>query len=73
MGIFWSKFKEIYFPRYSGDLDTPEKTSNNEKRKLLSDNLKNNNSRKKRLNSKRKVRLQIRYFTDILQFKCMKL
>ena len=73
MGIFWSKFKEIYFPRYSGDLDTSEKTSNNEKRKLLSDNLKNNNSRKKRLNSKRKVRLQIRYSTDILQFKCMKL
>ena len=66
MGIFWSKFKEIYFPRYSGDLDTPEKTSNN-------DNLKDNNSRKKRLNSKRKVRLQIRYSTDILQFKCMKL
>ena len=73
MGIFWSKFKEIYFPRHSGDLDTSEKTSNNEKRTILPGNLKDN-SRKKRLNNKkRKVRLQIHYSNDILQFKCLKL
>ena len=69
MGIFWTKFKEIYFPHSSGDLDTSKKrpsilkTPNNEKGKLVSDNLKDNlkdnNYRKTRLNSKRKVRLQI--------------
>ena len=65
MGIFWTKFKEIYFPHSSGDLDTSKKrpsilkTPSNEKGKLVSDNLKDNNYRKTRLNSKRKVRLQI--------------
>ena len=67
MGIFWSKFKEIYFPRHSGDLDSSEKTSNKEKRKkIISDNLKDKDTRRKRLNSKRKVRLQLHYSADIL-------
>ena len=67
MGIFWSKFKEIYFPRHSRDLDSSEKTSNKEERKkIISDNLKDKDNRRKRLNSKRKVRLQLHYSADIL-------